>query len=161
MSRDARFWIDQLELIDHPEGGYYRETFRSSRTVTLDGFEGERELATSIYFLITDSSPSRFHRLQGEEIWNWHAGAPLALHLLDPATGEYARVRLGERIDRGELPQYVVPAGTWFGATVAEGFSLVGCTVIPGFRFSDFELGEPDELRARFPEHHEIILQLS
>lgn len=161
MTDEVRLWIERLGLIAHPEGGYYRETFRSSRMVELDRFEGERELATSIYFLVTDSAPSRFHRLRGEEIWNRHAGSTLTLHLLDPASGEYRQVRLGENIGEGDRLQYVVPAGVWFGATVAEGFAVAGCTVIPGFRFGDFEMGEPDELLARFPEHGEVIRRLS
>jgi hypothetical protein len=161
MNDDLRLWIDRLGLIPHPEGGYYRETFRSSIMVDLERFEGERELATSIYFLITDSVPSRFHRLRGEEIWNWHAGSALTLHLLDPTSGLYSSVRLGENVVDGDRFQHVVPAGIWFGATVADGFALAGCTVIPGFRFTDFEMGEPEELLARFPESVDVIRRLT
>ena len=162
----AADWINRLDLVEHPEGGYYREAYRSTETIAAaalpERFGGDRPVATSIYFLITRERPSRFHRLHADEVWYHHAGATLTLHLLHEESGAYDALRLG--VDAGDdvEPQRVVSAGTWFGASVEEGaFALVGCAVAPGFHFDDFEIGEEEALHALFPAHRSIIARLT
>jgi len=125
--------IRLLELRPHPEGGHYRETFRDPRR---DG-DG-RALSTAIYFLLAAGEHSHWHRIDAAEIWHWHAGAPLSLHI----AGEngVATVRLGADLSAAERPQAVVPAGAWQAAECLGAWTLVGCTVAPGFDFRRFEL---------------------
>jgi len=125
--------IRLLELRPHPEGGHYRETFRDPRR---DG-DG-RALSTAIYFLLAAGEHSHWHRIDAAEIWHWHAGAPLSLHI----AGEngVATVRLGADLSAGERPQAVVAAGAWQAAECLGAWTLVGCTVAPGFDFRRFEL---------------------
>ncbi len=153
----ARDWVRKLELIPHPEGGYFREIYRSEglipRAALPDGFGGDRAFSTSIYFLLEHPDVSRLHRIQSDEIWHHYAGNPLRIVSVGP-DGALNSVLLGKSLEKSELPQRVVPAGHWFGAEVAEpgGWTLVGCTVAPGFDFADFELADnkklPPELRA-------------
>ncbi|MDP3158039.1 MAG: cupin domain-containing protein [Archangium sp.] len=152
--------MDQLiadyQLAPHPEGGYFRETYRSKQTLAGSG----RSLSTAIYYLLPAGQRSLLHRIGADEVWHFYRGDPLLVIELQP--GAAAKVtRLGR--ERGELLQYVVPAGTWFGALPAPGsrYSLVGCTVSPGFEFSDFELGKRDALLAQFPEAREHVEALT
>jgi uncharacterized protein len=127
--------IRLLDLAPHPEGGHFRETFRDAREV--DG----RSVSTAIYFLLARGERSHWHRVDATEIWHWYAGAPLALKI---ATGdETATFRLGPDIAEGERPQAVAPARAWQGAESLGDWTLVGCTVAPGFEFSGFELAPP------------------
>jgi len=159
-------WIRLLDLKPHPEGGYYRETYRSpERTDTCclpSGFKGCRSIATAIYYLLRAGEISAFHRIRSDEIWHHYAGEPLELHML-LEDGEYTIVKLGMELSKGELPQLVIPAYTWFGASTPDGvsYSLVGCTVAPGFDFRDFELGQEDDLLRRFPQHTRAISMLT
>jgi len=145
---DAAFWIEHLELRPHPEGGYYRETYRAAERVAAAGlparFSGPRAFSTAVYFLITRDAFSAFHRIRSDELWHFYAGATVTLATID-AAGTLVTASLGRDPTRGETLQVVVPAGTWFAAEVAEpgDFALVGCTVAPGFDFADFELGGP------------------
>lgn len=163
---DAAYWIHRLGLQAHPEGGYFRETYRSPERVdlaeTLTRYEGPRALATSILFLLTSENFSALHRLRSDEIWNFHAGSPLTIHIIDPG-GAYRTLRVGLDLDGAATPQAVVPAGCWFGSTVDEpgGFSLVGCGVAPGFEFADFELARRDELLRAYPQHAELVRRLT
>ncbi len=163
---DAGYWITALGLTRHPEGGYFRETYRSAGTIAaaaLAGvFGGERAFATSIHYLLTGDDFSALHRIKSDELWHFHAGSPLTVHLIGP-DGGYAELRLGSDPGRGEAFQGVVPAGTWFGARVADpgGYALVSCTVAPGFDFADFELGRREELLRLFPRHAEVIERLT
>jgi predicted cupin superfamily sugar epimerase len=129
--------IRLLDLRPHPEGGYYRETFRDPRC-DADG----RSLSTAIYFLLAAGERSRWHRIDAVEIWHWHAGAALALKIVE--SGGVATVRLGTDFAAGERPQAVVPAGAWQAADSLGGWTLVGCTVAPGFEFSGFEVAPRD-----------------
>jgi uncharacterized protein len=125
--------IATLDLAPHPEGGWYRETFRDLCTI------GSRPASTAIYYLLEAGQVSRWHRVDAVEVWHWHAGAPLALTTC--ADGRAAEPhRLGSDIAAGERPQLVVPAGHWQTARSLGGWTLVGCTVAPGFRFEGFEL---------------------
>lgn len=154
---DATTWIDRLELEPHPEGGYYKRTYRSAVSVAgdeLPNHHGDRPTATAIYYLLEADDYSAFHRLASDELWQFHHGSPLTLYLLGDCL---TQIELGR--DRF---QAVIPAGTWFGAeiTTDEGFALVGCVVTPGFDFEEFELAGP-ELTEKYPAHREIIDRLT
>lgn len=158
-------WIAKLSLQPHPEGGYFAEVYRAPQTVTDKKGEGQsprtRSALTSIYFLLTNQSPSHFHVLGSDEIWYAHAGDSATLHLFY-ADGRYEERRIGLR---DEL-QVIIPAGTHFAAELSEGeeeeerYLLVSCAVAPGFDFADFALSSRAELRARFPERSALIDRL-
>jgi predicted cupin superfamily sugar epimerase len=129
--------IRLLDLRPHPEGGHYRETFRDPRQGA-----GGRSFSTAIYFLLAAGERSRWHRIDAVEIWHWHAGAALSLEIAD--SDGIASVRLGPDLAGGEWPQAVVPAGAWQAAESHGAWTLVGCTVAPGFQFSGFEVAPKD-----------------
>jgi predicted cupin superfamily sugar epimerase len=140
---------EALDLRPHPEGGWYRETWRSSTNVTLPGYDGERATATAIYFLLHPGERSEWHLVRSEELWFWHSGGPLRLRLggSDPAApGDAPTVlTLGADAQRGEQPQLLVPAGVWQSAEPGgDQPVLVSCVVSPGFDFADFRLLAPD-----------------
>jgi hypothetical protein len=163
---DAAFWIERLDLRPHPEGGYYRETYRAAESVAADGlparFSGPRAFSTAVYFLITRDAFSAFHRIRSDELWHFYAGGAVTLATIGP-DGALATASLGRDPLRGETPQVVIPAGTWFAAEVAEraDFALVGCTVAPGFDFADFELGARADLIQAYPQHRGVIERLT
>lgn len=158
--------ILQLNLQPHPEGGFFRESYRSRGLIHTESlgenYNGERNCSTCIYFLLTSDVFSAFHRIVQDEIWHFYDGSPLALHIISEG-GKYTKTIIGRDIAQGEIPQFVVPGGSWFGATVIreDDYTLLGCTVSPGFDFCDFELGNRKELRLKFPQHHEIINRLT
>jgi uncharacterized protein len=163
--RDAKYWIEKLRLEPHPEGGYFRQTYKSDLTIprqALPGFGGPRAASTAIYFLLEAEDFSAFHRLRSDEMWHSYAGAPLVVHVIDPA-GDYFSVLLGNNPDSGHVLQAVVKAGCWFASEVHdhESWALVGCTVAPGFEFEDFELAKRVELAGQFPQHRELIARLT
>ncbi len=127
--------IRLLGLKPHPEGGHFRETFRDPRVA--DG----RSVSTAIYFLLKRGERSHWHRVDAAEIWHWHAGASLNLHIHDQ--GKASAIRLGPDLAGGEQPQAVVPAHAWQAAESCGDWTLVGCTVAPGFEFKTFELAPP------------------
>jgi len=129
--------IAQLELRPHPEGGHYRETFRDQR-VDASG----RAASTAIYFLLARGERSHWHRIDAVEIWHYYAGSALTLYIAD-TLGEHG-VRLGPDMAAGERPQAIVPAQAWQAAESSGDWTLVGCTVAPGFDFAKFELAKPD-----------------
>ncbi|MDQ0357537.1 putative cupin superfamily sugar epimerase [Rhodoplanes tepidamans] len=138
MDRSAADVIDLLGLEPHPEGGHFRETFRDPVEVGPG-----RAASTAIYFLLARGERSRWHRVDAAEVWHWYAGSPLRLEIA--ADGESARThRLGPDLAAGERPQAVVPAGAWQAAESLGAWTLVGCTVAPGFLFDRFELAPPD-----------------
>jgi uncharacterized protein len=143
---DAAEIIHRLGLVPHPEGGYYRETFRSS--LTLDLPDGRRRSAsTAIHYLLPPGTRSAWHRVASDEVWHHYDGGPLRLHLLGTGT---------RRLDRSE-PQVVVPAGVWQAAEPEGEGVLCGCTVAPGFDFADFEMGSAAELLREFPGDGQLI----
>ena len=156
---DASFWIDHLNLQPHPEGGWFAETYRAEEAFATD--RGERSACTAIYFLLKAGEVSKFHRIASDELWHFHAGSPLRIHVLD-ASG-HRTLALGSNPTEGQSFQAVVGGGTWFGAEVSsdEGFALVGCTVSPGFDFSDFEMAEREVLLDGWQEHRGLIERLS
>jgi uncharacterized protein len=158
--------VQQLNLVPHPEGGYFRETYRAGESVGAAAlprrFGGARSISTAIYFLLESGQCSHLHRIKADEVWHFYAGDPLVVVEIDPA-GDLKTTRLGGDLTAGAAFQHVVPAGSWFGALPAEGgrFSLVGCTVAPGFDFADFELAGRDALLAEYPRHQDWIRRLT
>jgi predicted cupin superfamily sugar epimerase len=128
--------IAKLALKPHPEGGHYRETFRDTRLI--DG----RPASTAILFLLASSERSHWHRIDAVEVWHYYAGAPLKLEIVDGAKEEI--IRLGADVHAGEVPQFTVPARAWQAAETTGDWTLVGCTVAPGFQFDKFELADKD-----------------
>ena len=149
MIRSAPYWIEQLRLVPHPEGGYYRQTYKSDLTIARDAlpgqFGGDRAACTGIYFLLSGKDFSAFHRIASDEMWHFYAGSALVVYVLD-AEGQLGELCLGDRPEEGEVFQDVVKAGCWFASRVKDqlGYSLVGCTVAPGFEYAGFEMAPPD-----------------
>ena len=137
--------IEQLQLLPHPEGGHYRETYRASQMV--DTPRGPRAASTAILFLLHAGERSHWHRIQSDEAWHFHCGGCLLIHQLSPC-GLAQSTLLGINLAAGERPQHVVSAGSWFAAEPAAGSpsTLVSCTVAPGFDFADFELASEAQL---------------
>ncbi|HEV7671213.1 MAG TPA: cupin domain-containing protein [Thermoanaerobaculia bacterium] len=158
--------VASLGLIPHPEGGWFAESYRAAERIRAQHlparFGGGRPFSTAIYFLLKSGHPSHLHRLHADELWHFHEGSPIAIHVLDTA-GQHRTIRLGAAISEGETFQACIPAGCWFGAEVVapDSYALVGCTVAPGFDFADFEMGERGELLAQYPEHRELIDRLA
>lgn len=146
--------VERLALKPHPEGGYYRETFRASGQIELP--RGRRAASTAIWFLLPAGAFSAWHRVASDEVWHHYQGDPVHLHQLDDRGAR--RVTLGPDLAAGERPQAVVPAGTWQAAICPRGEgALCGCTVAPGFDYADFELPERAHLLERFPAHAALI----
>jgi predicted cupin superfamily sugar epimerase len=160
--KTARYWIEKLQLEAHPEGGYFRQTYRSDVMIARDAlparFAGARAASTAIYFLLEGENFSAFHRLRSDEVWHFYAGDPLVVHVISPE-GSYSSILLGCELEAGQVLQAVVLAGCWFASHVADwsSFAVVGCTVAPGFDFEDFKMGEREELVARYPQHRVLI----
>jgi predicted cupin superfamily sugar epimerase len=159
-------WIRSLKLQPHPEGGWYREVYRSAESIPHPAlpqrFTGDRHFATSIYYLLGPGDFSALHRIRQDEIWHFYDGSPLVVHVIHP-DGRTEELLLGRGLAKGERPMAVVPAESWFGARVAEGddYALLGCTVAPGFDFEDFELPSRGELLELFPQQRELIEALT
>jgi uncharacterized protein len=153
-------WIRLLALDAHPEGGYYRETYRSAETISTAG--GSRAISTAIYFLLPGDQVSALHRIRSDEVWHFYAGSALTLFVLHP-DGRPERARLGPDAAAGERFQMLVPSGCWYGAAVDDpaSWALVGGTVAPGFDFADFELGGRAALTREFPQHRAVIERLT
>ena len=131
--------IRLLELKPHPEGGHYRQTFQDARTDASG-----RAASTAIYFLLARGERSHWHRVDAVEIWHHYAGAPLVLEMAESERGPVRRMKLGDDLAAGERPQGIVPAGHWQAAESIGDWTLVGCTVAPGFEFAHFEMAPPD-----------------
>lgn len=165
--KPATYWIEQFDLLPHPEGGYYAETYRASESIAHSAlparFGGDRAFSTGIYFLLESHNFSAFHRIQADEMWHFYAGEALEVFVIDPQTQEMKVVRLGNDPDKGETFQAVVPAGAWFASRPAAGsaYALVGCTVAPGFDFADFEMAGRAPLTADYPQHAQLIAELT
>jgi len=166
MTKLANYWIDKLGLIAHPEGGYYRETYRSGLAIAREAlppqYTGPRLVSTAIYFLLEGKNFSAFHRLRSDELWHFYAGGSFVVHVIDEE-GRYSEISVGSDPDAGERLQAVVKAGCWFASRTRnpESFALAGCTVAPGFDFEDFELGKRSERTRLYPQHRELIKELT
>lgn len=182
--------VEKLQLLPHPEGGFFKETFRDE-TVHLQleqlpktepfGFKVGRPISTAIYFLVPSTCVSRLHRIPSQEVWHFYAGDPLTVLEISDSSGAVKTTVLGSDLLAGETPQHVVPAGVWFGSFPTRDFtdqgqdisssrrdgdessrySLVGCTVAPAFEFADFELAKRDELLLKFPHAQAFITALT
>lgn len=160
ISMTAHYFIEKLKMEKHIEGGYYKESVVSSETITTED-RGDRKLWTSIYFLLETGDVSHFHRLKSDEVWYYHSGSPLTIYMISPE-GELLVQQLGLDIEKGQLPQVVVPKNYIFGsAQNEEGYALVGCMVAPGFDFSDFELFTREKLLSQYKQYEEIIIKLT
>jgi predicted cupin superfamily sugar epimerase len=163
---DAKDWIERLQLRPHPEGGFFRESYRSAETISREHlparFAGDRAFSTAIFFLLEGDDFSALHRIKQDEVWHFYDGGPLTVVSIAP-DGMLCSVNLGRDAAAGEVLQAVVPAGYVFGARPSDPrtFSLVGCTVAPGFDFADFEIPSRQELIGRFPQHAAVIEELT
>lgn len=157
--------VDFYQLLPHPEGGFFKETYRSKESIQRQElphrFDGERSFSTAIYFLLPAGHFSAFHRIKSDELWHFYAGDPLHIYVINHE-GTLARIKLGADILNGETMQAVVEAGCWFASRPVKstGYCFVGCTVSPGFDFADFELARAEELIAQYPEHTDLINSL-
>jgi uncharacterized protein len=164
--KDAAYWIEKLGLEAHPEGGYYRQTYRADLVLAKEKlpaqFMGARAVSTAIYFVLEGENISALHRLRSDEVWHFYVGSTLVVGVIDEE-GQYSEILLGRDAEAGEALQAVVKAGCWFGSRVRDGkgFALVGCTVAPGFDFEDFEMGMREELVRAYPQHREVIEALT
>jgi len=166
MGVTADYWIGHLNLRTHPEGGYFREVYRSGEFIQKKGlparYSSFRPFSTSIYFLLKSGQFSAFHRLKSDEGWHFYAGSALTLFIIGP-TGKLITVFMGQDPTNKEVLQFIIPKGSWFAARTnsPDSYSLMGCTVAPGFDFEDFELGSRERLIRTFPQHSKLIGELT
>ena len=154
----AKQLIDKYQLIAHPEGGHYRQTYSSAgkipKSVLPPAFQNDRFFSTAIYFLLEKNQFSAFHRIAGDELWHFYTGSGLHIYVIHP-DGRGEVLKLGDDLENGFAFQHVVPAGAWFASQSSDknGFSFVGCTVAPGFDFEDFEMANKAEMLRDYPQH--------
>ena len=162
---DAQYYISNLNLQPHPEGGYFKETYKAAESIPAEAlptrFNGNRSFSTAIYYLLQQGDFSAFHRINSDECWHFYAGQTLLIHTIEN-DGKYFCTKLGADINAGEAFQFVVPATAWFAAEPAgnSAFALAGCTVAPGFDFADFEMADKQFLVSAFPQHSDVITRL-
>ncbi|RFZ84095.1 cupin domain-containing protein [Mucilaginibacter terrenus] len=156
---EALYWIEHLNMQPHPEGGFYKEVFRSHQQVTRAGSTEVRQACTSIYYLLEGADFSGFHRIQSDEVWYFHKGVPLVVHVLTE-DGRHLPMELSD-LPSGNL-SLVVPAGLWFAAEIPSktAYTLVSCAVAPGFEFSEFEMADKATMLATYPNHGALLNQL-
>jgi predicted cupin superfamily sugar epimerase len=161
----AEYWINQLQLLPHPEGGFYKEMYRSAESISKNAlperYSGNRNFGTSIYFLLRSEDISSFHKITSDELWFFHEGSAVSVYVIE--NSRLKTIVLGKNPEKGEVLQCTIPTNCWFGAKVNEqnSYSLVSCTVSPGFDFQDFELAKREELVTQFPHLKEIIKTLT
>ncbi|MEO8666543.1 MAG: cupin domain-containing protein [Ignavibacteria bacterium] len=164
--KSAAYWKEKLILNPHPEGGYFKETYRAQEVFHKEHlpqrFSGDRVHSTGIYYLLSDQDVSKFHRIKSDEMWHFYDGVGVTIYEID-VNGNFKAHKLGLNIDDGELPQVLIKGGNWFGAKVSkpDSYCLCGCTVSPGFHFEDFEMADRENLMQMFPEHRNIIEELT
>jgi uncharacterized protein len=158
LSDEVRALVEALGLTPHPEGGFYRETFRAPLSVPTPA--GNRAASTAIYYLLPAGAFSALHRVRSDEVWHHYDGDPVELHTIDK-NGTHGVRRLGRDRSGGERPQHAISAGTWQAAVqIGNRFSLCGCTVAPGFDFADFEMPPRADLVKMFPQHRLLLDRL-
>lgn len=159
LNQSAIRLINKLNLQEHPEGGYFVETYRSEKSMNMEGYDGPRPVSSAIYFLLVGEQFSSFHRMKSDELWHFYAGSSLVLHIIETGTGRLKELKLGSDVDKGELFQIVVNSGSWFAASIIDhdSYSLVGCTASPGFDYRDWELGDMKTLAETYPSHKALI----
>lgn len=158
-TQTAAYWIDQLNLRRHPEGGYYKEIFRSQQQVMRVGARKARQALTSIYYLLEGTDFSGFHRIASDELWYFHKGSPLLIHVINEK-GIHTTLELSDTLS-GSL-SIAVKAGLWFAVEVPanDGFTLVSCAVAPGFEFGEFEMAQKHEMIDLYPQHTALLEKL-
>lgn len=165
MLEKVKYYIEKLQLQPHPEGGYFKEVYRSGEMIlaeSLSGnFIGNRNISTSIYFLLQRKDFSAFHKIKSDEIWHFYDGAAVKITVIDES-GKLEEIFLGKNSFESERFQAVVKKNCWFAAELIDknSFALVGCTVAPGFDFQDFEMADCKDLINRYPNHESIIKKL-
>ncbi|HMQ68140.1 MAG TPA: cupin domain-containing protein [Ignavibacteria bacterium] len=164
--KSSAYWIEKFGMGDHPEGGYFKESYRSGEIIKSghlpQRYNGDRNFSTSIYYMLRGDQYSKLHRIKSDETWHFYDGSGLDIFEID-IDGNLTVHKLGLDLEEGQTPQVLIKAGNWFGAEVnkPDSFCLAGCTVAPGFDFEDFELGNRDDLIKQFPEHKKIIDRLT
>jgi len=158
-TQTAAFWIEKLGLQPHPEGGYYREVFRSDMQVVRAGSANIKQACTSIYYLLEGKEFSGFHRIASDELWYFHKGSALVIHAINE-TGGHTAHELSDG-PNGSL-SVAIEAGLWFAAQIfsGEGFTLVSCAVAPAFEFTEFEMADKSTLTALYPGHADLFERL-
>ncbi len=158
--------VQTLELKPHPEGGYYKETYRSEGVISKDClpqvFQDQRHYCTGIYYLLKSDDFSAFHKINQDEMWHFYMGDALELTMISE-DGVLSTVMIGNDLLNGQVPQFVVPKNYWFAAKISKpnSFSFLGCTVAPGFDFRDFTLASCKSLTELFPQHETVIKSLT
>jgi len=158
----ADYWIKKLNLKEHIEGGYYNETYRSLEKIPLTAlpsrFKSDHSFSTTIYFMLKSGQKSLFHKIKSDEIWHFYDGSPIKLYFLD-SSGNLGDVILGRDYERNQFFHAIMLANTWIGGfpILKNSYSLVGCTVAPGFEYEDFEIAKRNELLKFYPQHKSII----
>ncbi len=162
MKKSADYWIEKLQLQKHPEGGWFKEVYRSEEMIQTSalpsGFSGNRSISTSIYYLLEGEDFSAFHRIKSDELWHFYTGNS-AIEIISIEKGKIKQQFLGDNPQENQHFQVVVPKNTWFAArlTNKNGYALVGCTVSPGFHFDDFEMANQELIRQNPELEKEII----
>ena len=163
---DSKTIVEKLQLKPHPEGGFFIEVYRSNEILNSGSlpkrYLSDRNISTSIYYLLENKQFSAFHKLKSDETWHFYFGSSLLLHVIDE-NRNYKKIILGNDFTNGEVFQVTVLRNNWFAAEVSDkdSFSLIGATVAPGFDFNDFEMGERDKLINNFPEQENLITRLT
>jgi predicted cupin superfamily sugar epimerase len=166
MHEKAKYYIDRLKLLQHPEGGYYREIYRSGEFIDIKGlpkrYTNKRVFSTSIYFLLDGRQVSKFHRLKSDEVWHFYDGSSVKIYIIDK-NNNLNEITLGKDLSAGDVFQLTITNNNWFGAELIEknSFALIGCSVSPGFDFEDFELADRDILLKNFPQFENVIKRLT
>ena len=158
LNKLAKLWIKKLKLQKHPEGGYFTNTYASDKKINLPDYVGFRSTCTAIYYLLTGNQFASFHIMKSDEIWHFYSGSSLTLYIID-SKGEMKQILIGPNFDRGERFQVIIKSGCWFAVSInnRNSFSLVGCTVSPGFDYRDWKLGDRKKLLEQYPQHNKII----
>ncbi|PJJ80090.1 cupin domain-containing protein [Mucilaginibacter auburnensis] len=156
---DAHYWVKHLHLHPHPEGGFYKEVYRSAKQVTRNPAGGLKQALTSIYYLISGKDFSGFHKIESDEIWYFHKGIPFHIHVID-SNGVLTTHELSDE-PSGNM-QVIVEAGQWFAAELTDqsGYGLASCAVAPGFEFTEFKMAKKAEVIEQYPHHAEIFERL-
>jgi uncharacterized protein len=165
INKEAELLVEKLELVPHPEGGWYREVYRSSEIIPQSSlparFVHDHSYSTAIYYLLQNNDFSAFHKIKSDEIWHFYLGSPVKLYILKG--GSLEKIILGDNVEAGQVFQAVVPFGCWFAAEVSVpgSFALLGCTVSPGFDFSDFELAKFSDLDTDYGKYATLIRRMT
>ena len=162
MNEKAKYYVAKLQLNPHPEGGYYKEIYRSGEIYFAEHlpgrYSGGRNFSTSIYFLLEGKQVSKFHKLKSDELWHFYDGTSIKIYIFNNSMS-LSEIVLGNNLDKGEIFQIAIEKENWFAAEVIDksSYSLIGCTVAPGFDFADFELANRKELVEKFSLYRDLI----